>query len=449
MPRRVADDASHAARRRVAINSWRRLQFARRIRPHAGVIVVEDKDRTVIRIPLAADAQVPRAEVAAFDVLGYRLRGYRGALTLPRPILSVRGHDHPLLPEGVPSLLPSRGHHSMFVPLLHMSAISKRFPGVVALDSVDFVLAAGEIVALVGENGAGKSTLMKILAGIIRADSGAIHIDGTPVTMPGPGDAARLGIAVIHQERELIDTLDVAGNVFLGREPTRGGRLRLLDRRRMHAETQQQLARIGVQIPARTPLRDLSAAQQQLVSIVRAISMNARMLILDEPTSSLTSTDAERLFDVLRDLRRSGTAIVYISHRLKEIEILADRAVVLRDGRNAGTLARDAISHDRLVQLMVGRVVDRASPRVEASAGPAVLRIERLRTGRYPDAEISLDIHRAEVLGIAGLVGAGRTELAEAICGVGPRRSGDIVLDGRPLAIHRSEEHTSELQSQS
>ena len=324
----------------------------------------------------------------------------------------------------------------MSVPLLHMSAIAKRFPGVVALDGVDFNLAAGEIVALVGENGAGKSTLMKILGGIIPADSGAIHINGTPVTMRGPGDAARLGIAVIHQERELIDTLDVAANVFLGREPTRGGPLQLLDRRRMHADAEQQLARIGVQIPTRTRLGELSAAQQQLVSIVRALSMNARMLILDEPTSSLTSTDAERLFGVLRDLRRSGTAIVYISHRLKEIEMLADRAVVLRDGRNAGTLARDAISHDRLVQLMVGRVVDRASPRVEASAGPAVLRIERLRTGRYPDVEISLDIHRAEVLGIAGLVGAGRTELAEAICGVGPRRSGEILLDGQPLAIH-------------
>ena len=324
----------------------------------------------------------------------------------------------------------------MSVPLLQMSAISKRFPGVVALDGVDFELATGEIVALVGENGAGKSTLMKILAGIIRADSGAIHIDGTPVTMRGPGEAARLGIAVIHQERELIDTLDVAGNVFLGREPTRGGPLRLLDRRRMHADTEQELARIGVQIPARTRLGDLSAAQQQLVSIVRALSMNARMLILDEPTSSLTSTDAERLFAVLRDLRRSGTAIVYISHRLNEIDMLADRAVVLRDGRHAGTLARDAISRDRLVQLMVGRAVDRVSPRREAPGGPAVLRIERLRTGRFPDVEVSLDIHRAEVLGIAGLVGAGRSELAEAICGVGPRRSGRLVLDGRPLAIH-------------
>jgi ribose transport system ATP-binding protein len=324
----------------------------------------------------------------------------------------------------------------MSVPLLHMAAISKRFPGVVALDGVDFDLAAGEIVALVGENGAGKSTLMKILAGIHHADSGAIHIDGTAVTMHGPGDAASLGIAVIHQERELIDTLDVAGNVFLGREPTRGGPLRLLDLRRMHADTDQQLARIGVQIPARTPLADLSAAQQQLVSIVRALSMNARILILDEPTSSLTSTDAERLFGVLRDLRRSGTAIVYISHRLKEIEMLADRAVVLRDGRNAGTLERGAMSHDRLVHLMVGRAVGAVAERAEASGGPPVLRIERLRTGRYPDVEVSLEIHGGEVLGIAGLVGAGRSELAEAICGVGARHSGQLLLDERPIAIH-------------
>jgi ribose transport system ATP-binding protein len=318
-----------------------------------------------------------------------------------------------------------------------MSAISKRFPGVVALDRVDFDLAAGEIVALVGENGAGKSTLMKILAGIHRADSGEIRIDGTVVTMHGPGDAARLGIAVIHQERELIDTLDVAGNVFLGREPIRGGPLRLLDRRRMLVESEQQLARIGVRIPARTPLRDLSAAQQQLVSIVRALSMNARMLILDEPTSSLTSTDADRLFGVLRELRRAGTGIVYISHRLKEIELLADRAVVLRDGRNAGTLERGAIAHDRLVQLMVGRAVDVAHTRTnETPAGAPVLRVDRLRTGRYPDVEVSLDVRGGEVLGIAGLIGAGRSELAEAICGVGPRRAGQVLLDGRPLRIH-------------
>jgi ribose transport system ATP-binding protein len=323
-----------------------------------------------------------------------------------------------------------------------MSAISKRFPGVVALDRVDLDVAAGEIVALVGENGAGKSTLMKILAGIHRADSGEIRIDDAPVEMHGPADAARLGIGVIHQERELIDTLDVAGNVFLGREPTRGGPLRLLDRRQMQADTERQLARVGVALRAGTPLGELSAAQQQLVAIVRALSMNARLLILDEPSSSLTASDVERLFGVLRELRSAGTAIVYISHRLKEIEILADRAVVLRDGKNAGTLEREAISHDRLVQLMVGpafaaltKGAATAGKRAAASAGEPVLQVERLRTERYPDAEVSLTVHRGEVLGIAGLIGAGRSELAEAICGVGPRLSGRITLDGQPLAI--------------
>ena len=326
-----------------------------------------------------------------------------------------------------------------------MSAISKRFPGSTALDGVDFDLASGEIVALVGENGAGKSTLMKILAGIHRADGGEIRLDGALVSLHGPTDAARLGIGVIHQERELIDTLDVAGNVFLGREPSRGGPLRLIDRRRMRAETERQLARIGVDFQAGTPLARLSAAQQQLVAIVRALSMNARLLILDEPTSSLTSSDAERLFSVLRDLRSSGTGIVYISHRLKEIEMLADRAVVLRDGRNAGTLQREEISHDRLVQLMVGPAFAAATEDAATAGGRAAalaegiaaprLQIERLRTGRYPEVEVSLAVHRGEVLGIAGLIGAGRSELAEAICGVGVRLSGRVLLDGQSLAI--------------
>lgn len=323
----------------------------------------------------------------------------------------------------------------MPVPLLQMSAISKRFPGVVALDRVDFELGAGEIAALVGENGAGKSTLMKVLAGIHRADSGEIRIDGAPVGMHGSVDAASLGIGVIHQERELIDTLDVAGNVFLGREPTRGGPLRLLDRRRMHADAARALARIGVELRTSTPVRHLSAAQQQLVAIARALSMNARLLILDEPTSTLTSSDAARLFDVLRDLRSSGTAIVYISHRLKEVERLADRAVVLRDGRNAGTLPREALSRDRLVQLMVGRAVEPPSSRAAAPTTPVVLQIDCVRSGRYPDVEVSLDVHRGEVLGIAGLIGSGRTELAEAICGVGVRRSGRVLLEGQPLPI--------------
>jgi ribose transport system ATP-binding protein len=325
-----------------------------------------------------------------------------------------------------------------------MSAISKRFPGVVALDRVDFEISAGEIVGLVGENGAGKSTLMKILAGIHHADAGDIRIDGATVAVHGPADATRLGIAVIHQERELIDTLDVAGNVFLGREPSRGGVLRWLDRRRMYDDTVRQLARIGVDLDPGALLARLSAAQQQLVAIVRALSMNARLLVLDEPTSSLTAIDAERLFGVLRELRSSGTAIVYISHRLKEIETLAGRAVVLRDGRNVGTLSRDEISHDRLVRLMVGRAVESAarpaasggSDRLRHGAGaPAALAIDRLRTSRYPDVEVSLTAHRGEVLGVAGLIGAGRSELAETICGVSPALSGRLVLDGQPLAI--------------
>jgi ribose transport system ATP-binding protein len=341
----------------------------------------------------------------------------------------------------------------MALPLLQMSAISKRFPGVVALDRVDFHVAGGEIVGLVGENGAGKSTLMKILTGIHQADSGGISFDGAPVVMHGPADAAYLGIAIIHQELEVIDTIDVAGNVFLGREPHRAGPLRLLDRRRMEAETVRQLARIGAQIPPRTVLRQLSTAQQQLVAITRALSMNARLLVLDEPTSSLGASEAERLFQVLRDLRSAGTAIVYISHRLREIEALADRAVVLRDGRNAGLLHRGELTRDRIVRLMVGRAIasldsardkpldsardkplDSARDKpLDSARGEPGLYLDRVRTPRYPAVEVSLSVYRGEVLGLAGLIGAGRSELAEAICGVGTRVSGRVLLDGRAV----------------
>jgi len=322
-----------------------------------------------------------------------------------------------------------------------MEAISKRFPGVIALEGVNFDVAAGEIVGLVGENGAGKSTLMKILAGIHRADSGEIRIDGRPVTMHAPADARRLGIGVIHQELEIIDTLDVAGNVFLGREPRHGGPFRLLDRRSMEVETERQLARIGAAIAPRSLMRRLSTAQQQLVAIARALSMNTRLLILDEPTSSLTASDADRLFAVLRDLRSTGAAIVYISHRLSEIEMLADRVVVLRDGRNAGTLPRGEITRDRLVQLMVGRTIETSHGPRRNDEEPGrdtrpVLQIEQLRTARYSNVDVSLTVHRGEVLGVAGLIGAGRSELAEAICGVGGRVSGRVLIDGQPLAIH-------------
>jgi ribose transport system ATP-binding protein len=319
-----------------------------------------------------------------------------------------------------------------------MSAISKRFPGVVALADVDFDVHRGEIVALVGENGAGKSTLMKVLAGIHRADAGTIRVDGVPAAIATPSDAAGLGIAVIHQVLELVDTLDIAANVFLGRELHRGP-LRLLDRRRMDADSARELARVGLPAPPRTLVRRLSPAQRQLVAIARALSMNARLLVLDEPTSSLGAVEAERLFAVLQDLRAGGAGIVYISHRLQEIERLADRAVVLRDGRRVGALSGHEISHDRLVQLMVGRAIDRVRrPGMAGGSGAtdaAGLRIDGIRTSRYPAAEVSLIVRRGEVLGVAGLVGAGRSELAEAICGIAPRVAGRVALDGRTLTI--------------
>jgi ribose transport system ATP-binding protein len=323
-----------------------------------------------------------------------------------------------------------------------MRAIAKRFPGVVALDRVDFEVARGEIVALVGENGAGKSTLMKILAGIHRPDAGEIRIDGALVQIQDPATGAHLGVAVIHQELEMIDTLDVAGNIFLGREPRRSGPLRLLDRGRMERLTTQLLSRIGAAIAPRTIVGQLSTAQQQLVAIARALSVDARILVLDEPTASLGSDDAERLFGVLNELRERGTAIVYISHRLAEVEAIADRAVVLRDGRNAGTLARGELRRDRLVHLMVGRTLESeyasrhasAETRVDEPRAPG-LQIDRVRTSRYPTVDASLTAYRGEVLGIAGLIGAGRSELAEAVCGITPRLSGRVLLDGVPLTI--------------
>jgi ribose transport system ATP-binding protein len=314
-----------------------------------------------------------------------------------------------------------------------MAGISKRFPGVVALDDVAFAIAGGEVVALVGENGAGKSTLMKILAGLHRPDQGTIRLDGQDVVLQSPEDAGRLGIAVIHQELEVIDNLDVAGNVFLGREPRRGV-LRLLDRRRIYDDTRVQLRRLGADIEPHTPVRALSTAQQQLVAIARALSMRARILIMDEPTSSLTLADTDRLFQVIRDLRSGGVAIIYISHRLTEIESLADRVVVLRDGRNVGTLDRAEISRDRMVRMMVGREVGQYS-RSGSESGPVALALRDVRTSRYPAHAVSLSVRRGEVLGVAGLIGAGRTELAETICGVEPLVSGRVELDGEPVAL--------------
>jgi ribose transport system ATP-binding protein len=325
--------------------------------------------------------------------------------------------------------------------VLQVSEISKRFPGVVALERIALDVAAGEVLAVVGENGAGKSTLMKILAGVYRPDGGEIQVDGRAVTLQEPSDATRLGIGVIHQELEVVDTLDVAANISLGREPLWGGPLRLLDRQRMDTDAVAALARLGLAIAPRTMVRDLSTAERQLVTIARALAMQARILILDEPTSSLGLDDTNRLLQVIRDLRAQGVAIIYISHRLAEVEAIADRVVVLRDGRNAGVLGHGAIARDVVVRMMVDREVRQGGTRRGVSmgmpgrGGDTCFVIDALRTQRYPHVAVSLTLRRGEILGVAGLLGSGRTELAEAMCGVTPRVAGDLRLDGELLRL--------------
>lgn len=322
--------------------------------------------------------------------------------------------------------------------ILQMRGIGKRFPGVVALDGVDFHVNAGEVVALLGENGAGKSTLMKILGGVYQPDAGEIIVDGAPVQINSVNDSIGLGVGFIHQELNVLDNLDVAANVFLGREPVKAGPwkpFKLIDRRKMNADTRIHLKRLGLDVAPEMPLSRLSIAQQQMVEIAKALSLNARILIMDEPTSSLTLAETERLLEVVKDLRRHGVSVIYISHRLGEVSEIADRAVVLRDGRNAGTIEREEISHDRMVQLMVGRELQHSyhEPKHEPRAG--YFEIRELRTLRYPSRSISFTAGKGEILGFAGLVSAGRSEMAQAIFGVDGKVGGQLFLNGQEIQI--------------
>jgi ribose transport system ATP-binding protein len=321
-------------------------------------------------------------------------------------------------------------------PLLEVQRISKAFPGVQALQDVDVSLQHGEVLAVIGENGAGKSTLMKILAGVQTPDAGRIRVDGREVTIRSVSDALRLGIALIHQELNLADNLDVAANIFLGREPTRWG---WIQRSRLHADAQRYLDQLGLRISSHKRLSRLSIGQQQLIEIAKALSVNARVLIMDEPTSSLSQGESAQLFEVIDDLRRRGVSVIYISHRLREVKRLADRVVVLRDGANAGQLARSEISHDAMVRLMVGRDIAQFYARGTHAAGDTVLEIRDLVTRSWPQHRVSFLVRRGEIVGMAGLVGAGRTELLRAIFGVDPPLSGAILLDGKPLPEARTD----------
>jgi ribose transport system ATP-binding protein len=323
----------------------------------------------------------------------------------------------------------------MTTPILEMKSISKLFPGVVALDRVNLEVGPGEIVGLAGENGAGKSTLMKILGGVYQPDGGEIRIEGHEISIRSVADAINRGVGFIHQELYVLDNLDVAENVFLGREPTWGGPLKLVDRKKIHAETDVYLKRLGLDVSSRTPVRNLSIAQHQMVEIAKTLALNARILIMDEPTSSLTLSETATLMKVVQELRAQGVSIIYISHRLGELDQLADRVVVLRDGRNAGVLAREEISHDRIVRLMVGRDLSHFYTQPQTEPKPRYFEVRNLRTKRYPDHAVSFDVGKGEILGLAGLVGAGRSELAQAIFGVDAAVDGDLMLNGQPIRV--------------
>jgi ribose transport system ATP-binding protein len=331
--------------------------------------------------------------------------------------------------------------------LLECIGISKAYPGVQALTEVNLRINPGEILAVVGENGAGKSTLMKILGGAEVADSGRILQEGREVALATVHQAEKHGIVLIHQELNLADDLDVAGNVFLGREPTWGGPLRLI-KNSIYPEAEKITRRLGLDCSGRTQVARLSIGQQQLVEIARALSLQSRILILDEPTSSLTERETDRLFQVMRDLKKSAMGVIYISHRIKEVEEIADRVCVLRDGRNAGELGRDEIRHDAIVRLMVGRELkqffhrerrdlsppDTGGMKSAARSAPA-LEVRNLRWSQQQAEPISFAIYPGDIVGVAGLIGAGRTELAETIFGVRPLLEGELLVQGRKVAI--------------
>ena len=318
-------------------------------------------------------------------------------------------------------------------PLLRMHNITKSFLGVQALRDVQLEVQGGEIHALMGENGAGKSTLMKILAGIYRPDCGGIEIDGQPVTINSSKEARALGISIIHQELQLAPNLSVAENVSLGREPHFVGGW--LDKRTMNRTTLQLLQQVGASFPPTTLVSTLSVAQQQLVEIAKALSEHARILVMDEPTASLSERETQKLFEIIRQLRDQGIAIIYISHRMSEVYELADRVTVLRDGQYAGTLVDHEIHADELIRRMVGRTLQDLYLHDVVPVGEVVLDVKNITDG-WSIGPISLSLRRGEIVGMAGLIGAGRTELARLIFGADRARSGEIYIHGRLTAIH-------------
>jgi rhamnose transport system ATP-binding protein len=316
--------------------------------------------------------------------------------------------------------------------ILELKDITKRFSGVEVLHEVPFTLRRGEVHALLGENGAGKSTLVKVMTGVHHADEGEMLLDGVQVVFNDTRESRQAGIAAIYQELSLFPDLDVAENIFVGRQPTtRGGRI---DWRKLYAEADKLLRSLGVHLDLKHKARSLTIAQQQMVEIARAFSINARILIMDEPTSSLTLNEVADLFRIVRRLRDEGTAIIFISHRLEELFELADRVTVLRDGAYVDTRELKDVTRDDLIRMMVGRKITNLFPKQDVEAGKVVLQVDHLtREGAFND--ISFELREGEILGMAGLVGAGRTNVARALFGVEPASSGTIQLHGEEVRM--------------
>ena len=317
-------------------------------------------------------------------------------------------------------------------PAVRMAQVTKRFPGVVALNEVDLDVLPGEVHVLVGENGAGKSTLMRILAGAETPDSGALEVRGRPVRFRSPHEALHAGISMIYQELNLAPHLSAEANIFLGREPQRVPGIGWLDTKTMRERSRQALESVRADVALGVPVQQFGIAQQQLVEIAKAVSFGASVVIMDEPTAALAEAEIETLFEVVRTLQASGTAVVYISHRLEEVVEIGDRITVLRDGRNVATLPRHEADIPTLIRLMVGRDVSDAPLREPAEPGRELLRVDGL-TRRGVLAPCSFSARAGEVVGIAGLVGSGRTELMRAMFGADPSDAGTVAVDGAAL----------------
>ncbi|MBC5805425.1 MAG: D-xylose ABC transporter ATP-binding protein [Candidatus Eremiobacter antarcticus] len=317
------------------------------------------------------------------------------------------------------------------VPYLAMRHISKSYPGVQALDDVSFDVRRGEVHALVGENGAGKSTLVKVLAGAVTADKGDVLVGGRPAAIHSPKRAEQLGIALIYQEFNLIPGLSVAENVMLGREPTRGFSI---DWHQLRERAARALARLHVELPLNVEVRTLSIAQQQMVEIAKALSTDARIIVMDEPSAALTTQEVRKLFDIIAALKRDGVGIVYISHRLEEIFAIADRVTIFRDGKHVKTDALSSFTQDDMIRFMVGRNLAAHFPTLppEPARAQPLLSVQGLTMpGRVND--ISLDLYAGEIVGFAGLIGSGRTSLLRGICGADPVAAGTMLLEGKPF----------------